>query len=208
MTDPKLTPRKEPRQPRARATVDALVIAAEQLTRERGIDDWTTNHIADRAGASIGSLYQYFPSKESLLVALYLHRRAAYRAQLEAELATVAAGTPHDVASAIATAWFSDDAPRIDWPFDRALRTHLLAANCERKLIGADRDLAGLFAQRMVSRGWAAGGDAQARGALVLTTIERLLVPLVHDEPAWRTQPSLRATVIEMLAATLGPPRG
>ncbi len=200
MPDPKLTPRKEPRQPRARATVDALVIAAEQLTRERGIEDWTTNHAADRAGASIGSLYQYFPSKESLLVALYLTRRAHYREQLATALTSVAKrGSPRDIATSIAGAWFDAPPPAIDWPFDHALRAHLLATNAERKLVASDRELGNVFAQLLERRTWASAEDAPARGALVLTTIERLLVTHVQDK-------ALRATLIEILAATLGVP--
>jgi len=200
MPDPKLTPRKEPRQSRARATVDAIVIAAEQLTRERGIEDWTTNHVAERAGASIGSLYQYFPSKESLLVALYLTRRAFYREQLATALASVAKrGSPREIATAIAKAWFDAPAPAIDWPFDHALRAYLVATNAERKLVASDRELANVFAQVLERRAWATAADAPARGALVVTTIERLLVTLVHEQP-------LRATLIEILAATLGAP--
>lgn len=200
MPDPKLTPRKEPRQPRARATVDALVIAAEQLTREDGIDAWTTNHVADRAGASIGSLYQYFPSKESLLVALYLHRRAHYREQLATTLASVAKrGTPREIATAIAKVWFDAEPPAIDWPFDHALRGYLMSTNGERKLVTSDRELGNVFAQVLEKRGWASAEDAPARGALVLATIERLLVTMVADK-------ALRPTLIEILVATLGVP--
>jgi AcrR family transcriptional regulator len=199
MPDPKLTPRKEPRQPRARATVDALVIAAEQLTREQGLDSWTTNHIADRAGASIGSLYQYFPSKESLLVALYLHRRATYREVLATALASVAKrGTPREIATSIAKVWFDAEPPAIDWPFDHALRAHLIATNAERKLVASDKELGNVFGQVLERRGWATAADAAARGGLVLATIERLLV-------AHAREPALRTTLIEILAATLGP---
>ncbi len=65
-----LTPRKQPRQERARATVDALLEAAAQVFERHGYAAGTTNRIAARAGVSIGSLYQYFPSKDAILVAL------------------------------------------------------------------------------------------------------------------------------------------
>lgn len=65
-----LRPRKQPRQARSRDTVAAILRAAAQVFAARGYAAATTNHIAARAGVSIGSLYEYFPSKDALLVAL------------------------------------------------------------------------------------------------------------------------------------------
>ena len=62
--------RKEPRQTRSRQMVDALIEATALTVAERGYIDTTTNHIATRAGVSVGSLYQYFAGKEALLDAL------------------------------------------------------------------------------------------------------------------------------------------
>lgn len=63
-------PRKEPRQERSRATVDAILEAAAHILVAHGFEDTTTRQVAERAGVSIGSLYQYFPSKEALITAL------------------------------------------------------------------------------------------------------------------------------------------
>jgi AcrR family transcriptional regulator len=60
-------PRKLPRQARAQATVTAILEATAHILAEAGYDALTTNHVAARAGVSIGSLYQYFPSKEALV---------------------------------------------------------------------------------------------------------------------------------------------
>jgi len=60
-------PRKIPRQSRSRETVDAIVAAAAHLLASRGWVSSTTNHIAARAGVSIGSLYKYFPNKAAIL---------------------------------------------------------------------------------------------------------------------------------------------
>jgi AcrR family transcriptional regulator len=62
--------KKEPRQERSRAMVVALLDAAEREVAERGLNATTTNHIAARAGVSIGSLYQYFQDKTALVEAL------------------------------------------------------------------------------------------------------------------------------------------
>src|SRR5512138_3526613 len=66
----RLKARKRPCQERSRSTVDVLLRAAAQVFSARGYAATTTNHIAARAGVSIGSLYEYFPSKDALLVAL------------------------------------------------------------------------------------------------------------------------------------------
>lgn len=62
--------RKLPKQARAQATVEAILTATAEVLVEVGYDRATTNAIARRAGVSIGSLYQYYPNKESLVTAL------------------------------------------------------------------------------------------------------------------------------------------
>lgn len=65
-----LRPRKQPLQARSQRTVEVILKAAAQVFARRGYAGGTTNHIAERAGVSIGTLYEYFPSKDALLVAL------------------------------------------------------------------------------------------------------------------------------------------
>jgi AcrR family transcriptional regulator len=62
--------RKEPQQARSRATVEAVIEAGARILSERGWAGFTTNKVADAAGVSIGSLYQYFPDKVSLMGAI------------------------------------------------------------------------------------------------------------------------------------------
>jgi AcrR family transcriptional regulator len=64
------SPRKSPRQERSRRTVARILDAAAHIFHEQGYSGATTNDIADEAGVSIGSLYQYFPNKDALLLAL------------------------------------------------------------------------------------------------------------------------------------------
>lgn len=65
-----LARRKQARQSRAVATVEAIVEAAAYILAERGATGFTTNRVAERAGVNIASLYQYFPNKEALLFQL------------------------------------------------------------------------------------------------------------------------------------------
>jgi AcrR family transcriptional regulator len=64
------SPRKHPTQARAKATVDAIITAASQILIAHGYEGTTTARVAERAGVSVGSLYQYFPNKEALVAAL------------------------------------------------------------------------------------------------------------------------------------------
>ena len=62
--------RKSASQERSRLTVDALLEATARVLMKEGYDRASTNKIAAVAGVSIGSLYQYFPSKEALVAAV------------------------------------------------------------------------------------------------------------------------------------------
>jgi len=82
-----LAPRKQARQARAKVTVEAIHEAALQVLDEVGYDRLTTTRVAERAGVSVGTLYQYYADKRSLaraLVVEYLHAvERAMKAVLE-----------------------------------------------------------------------------------------------------------------------------
>src|SRR5258706_6739469 len=67
-------PRKLPRQARSKATVDAIVEACARLLQGGDYAAVTTNHIAERAGVSIGTLYEFFPNKEAIVTELIERR--------------------------------------------------------------------------------------------------------------------------------------
>jgi AcrR family transcriptional regulator len=78
---------KEPKRERGKQRVAALIDAGAELFAEKGYEATTMTEIASRAGAAIGSLYQFFPSKEALAEALFdrfAERWAASFAQVEA----------------------------------------------------------------------------------------------------------------------------
>jgi AcrR family transcriptional regulator len=78
--------RKRPSQTRAMRTLDALFEAATRVLATEGEAGFTTNRIAERAGFSIGTLYQYFPSKEAIIVALVRRQRGIVMRRLDAML--------------------------------------------------------------------------------------------------------------------------
>ena len=66
----RLKPRKAPRQARSTVTLEAIHTATAQVLLAEGVGRLTTARVAERAGVSIGTLYQYYPHKQALLFAL------------------------------------------------------------------------------------------------------------------------------------------
>src|SRR5215831_2912861 len=87
---PVTSPRKMAAQERSRATVDALLSATARVLVRDGYDHASTNKIAEAAGVSIGSLYQYFPSKEALVAAVIDRHMGEMMAVVRASLIRVA----------------------------------------------------------------------------------------------------------------------
>ncbi len=94
---PQKTPRKIASQKRSRATVDALVEATARILIKEGFARASTNRIAAAAGVSIGSLYQYFPSKEALVAAV-IERHAQELSQVGRDTFLRVASHPIEIA--------------------------------------------------------------------------------------------------------------
>lgn len=88
---PLTKPRKSASQERSRATVDALLDATARILVREGFDKASTNHIAEVAGVSVGSLYQYFPSKEALVAAVAERHQREIMQTVRGQLADVLA---------------------------------------------------------------------------------------------------------------------
>jgi AcrR family transcriptional regulator len=87
-------PRKRPLQRRSQSTVDAILEGAAQVLERDGYAATTTDLIAERAGVSVGTLYQYFPNKDAILLALTERHGRAAEAVLEPLLREVVDETP------------------------------------------------------------------------------------------------------------------
>lgn len=79
--------RRKPSQRRSQQTVTAILDAAARVFAERGFEAGTTNHVAQRAGVGVGSLYEYFPNKDAMVVALVERELDRERERLLALLA-------------------------------------------------------------------------------------------------------------------------
>ena len=130
-------PKKQPVQARSRATFDALVEATARVLTRRGYARLTTNHVAERAGVSIGTLYEWFPGKEALVATVltrHLDRAQALLGERAAELVSGAL-CAEDIAVGIAEAMVElhEDDPRLhrvlseEVPVPAALRARVAA---------------------------------------------------------------------------------
>lgn len=90
-------PRKRPTQQRSRATFDAIVAAATRILSQGGYAAFNTNRVAEEAGVSVGSLYQYFGDKEGLIAEIVQRFTAEILAVLRRDLA-LARRVPLEVA--------------------------------------------------------------------------------------------------------------
>jgi AcrR family transcriptional regulator len=89
-----IVPRKQPRQSRSQNLVDAILQAAIRVLTREGARRFTTIRVAEQAGISIGSLYQYFPNKEAILFKLQTVEWSATGRLLEVIMADAAMAPP------------------------------------------------------------------------------------------------------------------
>jgi AcrR family transcriptional regulator len=195
--------RKSPRQPRARKTVDFILDAAAYILAERGFDGFTTNHIAERAGVNISSLYQYFPDKLAILEALqgrhiatadvgYEEGVERFRDQpLEEVVRTVSdrALEMHAANSAMQKL-FLDTLPR------RTRRTHE----------GFEADRLAKLAAILLPK-----SRASDNPDMMMFIARHAFTSVVHaavcDRPEWLTDPAFRDELVALLTSFLAPGR-
>lgn len=79
--------RKTPSQARARRTIETLLEATAQILAEEGSERLTTNYLARKAGFSVGTIYQYFPNREAIVLALIDRQRDEVERRVLAVLA-------------------------------------------------------------------------------------------------------------------------
>src|SRR5580698_8674389 len=101
---PKTHHRREPQQRRARETVEAILDAVVRILKREGVAAVTTNHVAEVAGVSIGSVYQYFPDKRAIFSALHQRHIQQIDRIVETTLVEHAASSMDEFVSAMVEA--------------------------------------------------------------------------------------------------------
>jgi len=150
-----VNPRKIPRQSRAQATVRAIIEATAQVLVHAGFERMTTAMVAERAGVSVGSLYQYYPNKQALAAAVVDHYGEVFAARFAQAIAAGPGDTlARTVDALVATAFEShphdprlhkvliEIAPRVGRGDHRKALSARIAALIEEKLRRHAGDLA------------------------------------------------------------------
>lgn len=111
--------RRIPRQSRSRALVEAILEATARVLSERGYAGTNTNVVAEVAGVSVGSVYQYFPNKDSLIAALHERHALQMNTAMESSLADTRPLDLRGRLTALVQAWLA--AHRVDPELHRVL---------------------------------------------------------------------------------------
>lgn len=121
-----LSPRKTPRQSRSRASYEAVLTAAAQILEREGMAGLNTNAVAERAGVSVGTLYQYFPGKEAIAAELVRRIKAQLLDDLSGALVAARGKSLREAAQIILSA---------------SIRHHARAPELSRELERIEEDL-------------------------------------------------------------------
>jgi AcrR family transcriptional regulator len=197
-------PRKRPRQERSAATVDAIVEAASRHFATHGYEAATTNGIAKSAGTSVGSLYQYFPSKDAIAVEIIRRYRADRLAFVRSRLDTLGEKPLASVVRALFTSVLQ--AEGIQPELYRVLIEQVLRTSARREVRGYEEKLEAIVV--------AALGRVQPRPqvedpALAAFVMVRLVLALIHSANADAHRYSTEALANELtklVVAYLGVP--
>lgn len=199
----RLRPRKEPRQARSRATVEAILEAAAQIVEVDGVNGTTTQRIADRAGVSIGTLYQYFPTMEAVLAALLGARVEGAFARL-ARLALEADSRPlGELVATVVEQLFATflQRPRLTFELlEHRSRVLDPAARTRRHALAAEFIEEGL--RRRSER--LAPGDLGRAAWVLVKTAEALVVEAYREDPSRLTDPGFQRELVELACRYLG----
>ena len=196
-------PRKRPVQSRSRHTVAAIVQAAAQVFDEIGYHETTTDRVANRAGVSIGTLYQYFPDKDVLLVALFEHHLEETR-ELYARLGERldARLPPDEVVTSCVAEMFALHRrhPRVHRIFieEAPLPARVFTTYAEQ-----ERPLRARWASYLNGR----VTDPELVATLIVAALETLTHRLTLYPPAGRSAADLEAAMVAMLVAYVGAAR-
>lgn len=109
-----LEPRKTPRQARSTTTVEAIFEAAIQVLLTDGASRLTTTRVAERAGVSVGTMYQYFPHKRSLLFAVLKRHLEAVEQAVELACRRYAGQSIETISDGVTTAFLDAKTARVD----------------------------------------------------------------------------------------------
>ncbi|MCP4808073.1 MAG: TetR/AcrR family transcriptional regulator [Proteobacteria bacterium] len=175
--------RRRPIQSRSKATVDAILEATTRVLRDEGYDKASTNRIAKVAGVSIGSLYQYFPNKNSLFLALLEQHAERQAATVARMLAGMHAAPPEQLIRQTVEALLA--AHRVDPELHRVLMEQLPHIEAVREIRKIEKTLAVLVRSELEKRRSELRDlpDLELVTFILIHTVEGLTHSVVMERP-------------------------
>jgi AcrR family transcriptional regulator len=197
---PKTSLRKPPRTLAGGAIKDAVLDAAEALIAEDGIVRLTTNRVATRAGVSIGSLYQYFPNKESILAELVRRMERSTLELIDQALMLTESESLERTAAAIVDVLLGDNLGRV--PTRAALRRAVPVEWCEPTSAEVDAQVRVALAKRFADRADIRQGPL-AMIWVIAHAVELVVESAVLHAPAMLHADDFRQELIELVVRYL-----
>lgn len=200
-----LQPRKRPAQRRAQVTVEAILEATLQVLRREGVARFTTTRVAELAGVSVGTLYQYFPHKRALVAELVRQHMARIEVRLVAALdggGSLQAQATRLVGAFVAT-------KREHMATSLALRGPKQEADGARIVRQGMRRMQATLLDR-----WhplVPGVSREALGvrvAILVAAVDGVAQFAIEEQPALLETPEFEAVLLGMTSAALGLPAG
>jgi AcrR family transcriptional regulator len=201
-----LSPRKAPRQSRSQATVTAILDATAHILIERGFAAASTNAVAERAGVSVGSLYQYFPNKDALVSALRARHGEQMMAVILRALARAMDATLIDALTGLIEA--TVEAHRVDADLHRVLEQQLGVMDMDEH----HDEYLGVMEDRIVAllahhRDEITAPDLKLAAFMLMHAAHGLIHAVVWQRPKGASLKHATQEIIAMLTAYLTAPR-
>lgn len=182
--------------------VEAILEAAIRVLVERGYEGATTIAIAERAGISVGSLYQYFPNKESIVAALVEEHARQIIACIEAALGKVDGADPRQVLRAVIHAGI--EAHRLDAPLHKVLTEQVPRVGRIEVAMNTSKILTERLAAFLtIHRAQLGGRDPQMAAFVVETAVEALTHRAVIERHESLAAGDIEAEAVELVMAYL-----
>ncbi|MFD4836337.1 TetR/AcrR family transcriptional regulator [Achromobacter sp. NPDC058515] len=200
-------PRKSPRQLRSQHTVDTILQATARVLATHGYAGTNTNLIAETAGVSVGSLYQYFPNKNALIAALHNRHDNQMLDVIDDVLNSNPAATLQERVAAIVQAMLH--AHMLEPALHRVLEREFPLFDLPHEHSLADQDIHRRMRHLLeLHRAEIAQQDRDLATYVVLRIMESLVHAAALEPPAGFSTQQLEQAVVDAVMGYLGAPAG
>lgn len=199
---PRARPRKAPKQERSREMVETILEAAARVFVREGYARATTNRIATAAGISVGSLYQYFPGKDAIAVALLRRHRARIVETVARHLADIDEASLEVRIRELFRAMI--EAHGLDPGLHRVLIEQVLRTSARAEMVGFEDRVEAVIVEKLRNaREDIKASDIELAAFILVRTVMAITHAAVVDRPEYAKDPRLVREVTRMIVGYL-----